>query len=160
MKQFIFLMTVVGLCLTGSLGWTAGNLKKDFLQKFPLKEGHYDTVFDSKQPVDFCQEEELDIELHEEASDLVLTIGPKLVFTNLQKNETTLAAEKNCEVKTMNTFQERSLKQVVTETCRKKLNYQKIHILKIDGNLINYEYSFKGQTKKCKYKFLKEVVKK
>lgn len=134
--------------------------KKEFLQKFPLKEGHYDTLVDAAKPVSFCEVEELDILLHEDNQELTMTIGPKLVFAQLQKTENTTNEDKNCKVKTINTLATNSLKQVISETCGKKLNYFKTHEFKINGDTLEYSFTTDKKTEICKYKFLKEVSQK
>lgn len=142
-----------------SFAWANSNAKNDFFKKFPVKEGLYNTVLDVKKTVDFCQNEDLEIELRQDDDNLVLTIGPNLVFAELQKNETISPTEKNCKVKTENSFSSKQLKQVVTETCGTKINYSKTHVLKLNGDFVEYAYLFKGKTQNCKYKFLKEVAK-
>jgi hypothetical protein len=133
----------------------ASTTQQEFLKKFPVKEGHYDTVTDKTEKVSFCENEELDIALHEADGELVLTIGPKLVFPDLQQKETTSKTGKDCVVRTTNTLSDNHLTQVITETCGKKKNYQKTHVLHVDGGLIHYEFSTPGQkAEKCNYMFL------
>lgn len=158
MKYPAFL--VLGFTIIGSLSY-GSTTKKDFLAKFPIKEGHYDTVVNIKNKADFCEEEELDILLQEDDKDLTLTIGPKLVFAELQKPESVSKSEKNCKVTTTTSVGTNTLKQSITETCGKKMNYLKVHSFKLEKDTIEYTFSAKGSPASavhCKYKFLKEVA--
>lgn len=155
MKRQLWALACFSLLYSFSLAVTP--VKKDFLQKFPLKEGHYDTILNEAHPVAFCQDEELDILLQEDASELTLTIGPKLVFAELEKSESLTESGKNCKVKTTNTFSENSLKQTISETCGKKRIYLKTHLFKLNGDTLEYSFNSEKKTETCKYKFLKKA---
>lgn len=130
------------------------SLKKEFLKRFPMKEGHYNVLPPDNQNWDYCQDEELDIDLYDVGGEMILTIGPRLVFPDLQAKQTTSTLEKGCEVRTTNQFANNTLEQTVVQTCGKKLDYKKVHFLQVEGDVLNYRFSTQGQTQTCKYKLL------
>jgi hypothetical protein len=125
------------------------------LKPCPLLYGNYTTVVSSGQNWEFCQNEELDIELHEIDSQLTLTIGPRLVFPDLQSKRIASKLGKNCVVTTSNDLKANSLQQVVTEICGKKTEYMKTHSFQLIGDVLNYKFLDQGKTQICDFKFMK-----
>jgi hypothetical protein len=142
------------ICIGSHFAIATTLAKTEFLKKFPIKEGHYQTIPEKNKNWEACQDEQTDIDLRDMTDNLTLTIGAQLVFPELQKNEYISSSEKNCSMKIENEFKAQSLRQTVSETCGKKLTSKRVHVFTLEKENLVYEFTTDGTTHRCRYQFL------
>lgn len=109
-----------------------------------LTAGRYDTVVAQSNFTlpDVCEPAELDFELIDINGEVTLTVGPKLVFANLQASETVSKVEESCEYKILNKIEPKKLTQKISQTCSKKeYNFVKNRILEFKGREVIYSFN-------------------
>lgn len=108
-----------------------------------LKTGRYDTSMAKSNFTlpDVCEPAELDVELIDMNGQVALTIGPKLVFSNLQATETVSKVGDSCEYKILNKIEPKKLTQKISQICSKKeSNYLKNRILEFKDHEVIYMF--------------------
>jgi hypothetical protein len=129
--------------------------KAEVLSLLSLTEGHYDTVVSkgAKNSLweNFCQNEELDIELIEdEAGTLTLVFGSILNFPHLETNQYTENEPSHCTITFNNKIETKNLKQEVISDCHKKRTI-KSHQIEFGDKKINYTLTVSGKKLTCHY---------
>ena len=115
-----------------------------------LKTGRYETVMAKSNFTmpDVCEPSEIDFDLIDSNGEVVLAIGSKLVFSNLQaaetktKTKTQTQTQDSCEYKIFNKIEPQKLTQNISQSCTKKeSNFTKNRVLEFKNNEVIYSFN-------------------
>lgn len=150
-------ITVLFFLLTLShLSYASTKTKIDVLKSLSLTEGEYSTVLDTSiEKPEFCQNENIDIELIDNNGSLTLSLGARLAFPYLESTETVKDSNQKCVLKITNKYAVHQLEQTSVEICGKQKKEQRTHLFKISNGKIDYTYKNGSILQHCQYNLIK-----
>ena len=128
--------------------------KEQILKKLNFKPGHYEVIVPADNATAFCQNEELDISLVEDKSELTLAFGDQTVLARLEINQFSEPTTPKCVTTYKNQILENKIEQTRIEKCGKKTSTKKYEALFSKDN-IEITVTEQKLKKTCSYK-LKE----
>lgn len=129
-----------------------------------LVEGRYETLPSKNSDMsnsNFCESEELDINLLQDGGVFTLVIGSKLSFPHL---ETTVYKEasffnnlkQKCDFRIESKILNNLIEQNWIESCAKSKPTLKKHLLRFEKNRVEYSFVSGKKILKCEYKLIKQ----
>lgn len=125
--------------------------KKEILKQLNLVEGQYDVVVPKDKASSFCEDEILDIELHEDKEGVSLMIGAQLIFPQINASQASYESNVDCKTTQTNKLEDKKLTISQTEKCGKKSEETVFQIDFTDG-LIGLSRKEGSEVTYCRYK--------
>jgi len=150
MNKFLILIFFV---MTSLKLWA--ETKEQVQKKLNFSAGHYEVIVPEENPTDFCETEELDIDLIDDKSEITMAFGNEVSFSRLEAAQFNDETAPGCKTQYKNSIKSNLLEQTRTEKCGKK-TYTKKYLVEFDKDNIQITLEEKKNKKTCTYKFKKQ----